>query len=99
MVNSLNGGAAVHTVLTELDDQKFFSRGMALIKSTASYIFIYFFIYIYFHIFIYFHFFKSITKVFQTSYLQNEAVNELNDNFICREATRVSLNLTMLSYS
>ena len=30
--------ATVHTVLTELDDQKVFSRGMALIKSTALYI-------------------------------------------------------------
>ena len=40
MVKSLNGGAAAHRVLTdhELDDQKLFSRGMALIKSTASYI-------------------------------------------------------------
>ena len=38
MVKSLNGGAAAHTVLTELDDQKLFSRGMASIKSTASYI-------------------------------------------------------------
>ena len=28
-------GAAGHIVLTELDDQKLFSRGMALIKSTA----------------------------------------------------------------
>ena len=35
---SLNGGAAAYTVLTELDDQKLFNRGMALIKSTASYI-------------------------------------------------------------
>ena len=33
-----NGGAAVHTVLTELDDQKLLSRGIASIKSTASYI-------------------------------------------------------------
>ena len=38
MVKSLNGGAAAHTVLTELDDQKLFRRGMASIKSTASYI-------------------------------------------------------------
>ena len=39
MVKSLNGGAEAHTVLsTELDDQKLFSRGMALIKSMASYI-------------------------------------------------------------
>ena len=38
MVKSLNGEAAAHTVLTEFDDQKFFSRGMASIKSTASYI-------------------------------------------------------------
>ena len=30
---------AAHTVLTELDNQKLFSRGMASIKSTASYIF------------------------------------------------------------
>ena len=38
MVNLyLNGGAAPHTVLTELDDQKLFSRGMASIKSKASY--------------------------------------------------------------
>ena len=32
MVKSLNAGAAAHTVLTELDGQKFFSRVMALIK-------------------------------------------------------------------
>ena len=38
MVKSLNGGAAAHTVFTELDDQKLLSRGMASIKSTASYI-------------------------------------------------------------
>ena len=38
IVKSLNGGAAAHTVLTKLDDQKFFGRGMASIKSTASYI-------------------------------------------------------------
>ena len=38
MVKSLNDGAAAHTVLTELDDQKLFSRGMASIKNTASYI-------------------------------------------------------------
>ena len=38
MVKSLNGGAAAHTVLTELDDQKLLSRDMAAIKSTASYI-------------------------------------------------------------
>ena len=31
-------GDAAHTVLTELDDQKLFSRGMASIKSTTSYI-------------------------------------------------------------
>ena len=31
-------------------------------------------------------------EVFRNSYLQNEAVNELKDNFICQEATRVSLN-------
>ena len=37
-VRSINGGAAAHTVLTELDDQKVLSRGMASIKSTASYI-------------------------------------------------------------
>ena len=39
-----NGGAAAHTVLTELDDEKLSSRGVALIKSTASYIFLGFFI-------------------------------------------------------
>ena len=38
MVKSLNGGAAAHTVLTELDDQKLFNRGRASIKHTASYI-------------------------------------------------------------
>ena len=38
MVKSLNGGAATYTVLTELDNQKLFSRGMALIKSTAPHI-------------------------------------------------------------
>ena len=31
-------GAAAHTVLTQLDDQKFCSRGMVSVKSTASYI-------------------------------------------------------------
>ena len=31
-------GAAAHTVITELDDQKLFSRGMASIKSTDSYV-------------------------------------------------------------
>ena len=39
MVKSFNGGAAAHIVLNELDDQKLFSRGMASIKSTPSYIF------------------------------------------------------------
>ena len=39
MVKSLNAGAAAHTVLTELDDQKLLSRSMGSIKSTASYIF------------------------------------------------------------
>ena len=33
-----NGGATAHTVLAELDDQKLLSRGMASIKSNASYI-------------------------------------------------------------
>ena len=37
-VKCLHGGAASHTVLTELDDKKFFSRGMASIKSTTLYI-------------------------------------------------------------
>ena len=37
IVKSLNGGAATHTVLSELDNQKRFSRGMASIKSTPSY--------------------------------------------------------------
>ena len=37
-VKSLNGAAAAHTVLTELDDQKLLSRGMASIKSMDSYI-------------------------------------------------------------
>ena len=37
-VKSLNVGASAHTVLTELDDQKLLSCGMASIKSTASYI-------------------------------------------------------------
>ena len=32
MVKSLNDGAAAHTTLTELDDQKLFSHGMASIK-------------------------------------------------------------------
>ena len=31
-------GAAAHTVLTEFNDQKLFSRGMTSIKSSASYI-------------------------------------------------------------
>ena len=31
-------GAAAHTVLTEFGDQKLVSRGMASIKSTASYV-------------------------------------------------------------
>ena len=38
MVKFLNGGATAHTVVTELDDQKLFGRGMASIKSTASYV-------------------------------------------------------------
>ena len=38
LVKSLNRGAAAHTVLTEPDDHKLFSRGMASIKSTASYV-------------------------------------------------------------
>ena len=38
MVKSLNGGAVAHAVLTELDDQKHFSRGMVWIKSTDSYV-------------------------------------------------------------
>ena len=37
-VKYLNGGAASHTMFTELDDQKLVSRGMSSIKSTASYI-------------------------------------------------------------
>ena len=37
MVKSLNAGAAAHTVLTEVDDQKRFGRGMASIKSMASF--------------------------------------------------------------
>ena len=37
-VKPLNGGAAAHTVLTKLDDQKRLSRVMASVKSTASYI-------------------------------------------------------------
>ena len=36
-LKSFNGGAAAHTVLTELDDHKLFSLDMASIKSTASY--------------------------------------------------------------
>ena len=35
--------------------------------------------------------FINIMKHFRTSYLQNEAVNELKVNFISREATHVSL--------
>ena len=35
---SLNGGSATHTVLTEFDDQRLLSRGMASIKSSASYV-------------------------------------------------------------
>ena len=38
MVKSLNGGAAAHTVLTDLDDQKILSRRLASVKSTASHI-------------------------------------------------------------
>ena len=38
MVESVNGGAAAHIVLTELDDQKLLSRGTASIKNTVSYI-------------------------------------------------------------
>ena len=34
-----DGGTAGHIVLTGLDDQKLFSRGMTSIKRTASYIF------------------------------------------------------------
>ena len=70
----------------ELDNQKLFSRGMASNKSTASYIFKPFF------------FFKSIIKIFKIL-SKKEVVNELNANFICRKATRLSLNETLLSYS
>ena len=35
---------------------------------------------------------KVLEKYFRTSYLQSEAVNELKANFICQEATPVSLN-------
>ena len=52
MVKSLNGGDAAYIVLTELDDQKLFSRVMASIKSTASYFSEKFF-------------FKNILKVFR----------------------------------
>ena len=69
-VKSLNGRAAPHTVLIELDDQKLVSRGMASIKS----VFIYFL-----NIFISL---KVSYKHFKTSYLQNKAVNELKGNFI-----------------
>ena len=37
MVRSLNGCAVAHTVLTELDDQKLLSRGMASIKGPFIY--------------------------------------------------------------
>ena len=37
-IKCLNGGAVVHTVFTELDDRKLLSRGMASIKSMASYV-------------------------------------------------------------
>ena len=51
MVKSLHGGAAAHTVLTELDDQKLLSRGRASIKRTASYMSqTFFFFYIFFYI-------------------------------------------------
>ena len=36
MVKSLNGGAAAHTVLIELDDQKLVSPGMASIKKSSA---------------------------------------------------------------
>ena len=36
--NIVNGGAAAHIVLTELDNQKLLNRGMASFKKTASYI-------------------------------------------------------------
>ena len=35
---------------------------------------------------------RKIFKHFKTSYLQNEAVNELKDNFISPETTSVSLS-------
>ena len=38
MVKSLNHGATAHTMPTELDNQKLFGRGVALMKSKASYI-------------------------------------------------------------
>ena len=45
------------------------------------------------HIFLtHFYFFKSIIEVFSNFLSQSEAVNELKANFICREATRVSIN-------
>ena len=46
-------GAATHTVLTDFDDQKLFSRGMTSIESLAPYISQTFL------------FFKGIIKVFQ----------------------------------
>ena len=52
MVKSLNGGAVAHTVLTELDYQKLFSRAVA---SRAQ-------LYIVLKLF---YFFKSIIKIFQ----------------------------------
>ena len=55
-------GAIGHTVVTELDDQKLFSRGMASIRARL-------------HIFLNFYFFKSIQKYFRTSHLQNKAAN------------------------
>ena len=38
MVKSLNCEAGALTVLTELDDQKLFGRGVASIRSMVSYI-------------------------------------------------------------
>ena len=43
--------------------------------------------------------YKSMKKYFRFSCLQNEAVNEIKANFICREFTCVSLNETLPIYS
>ena len=70
MVKSLNGGAAAHTVLTELDDQKLFTLVVWLRLRVQLHIFLKFS-----------NFFYSIIKIFQVHLSPNEDANKLKANF------------------